>query len=336
MIEVQWEYGMALQFWSVATASGELNRPRQASPSAGAYGIGLLCWLLSAGVYITVKSTAAEMPPWTLCFWRTTIATLILLPAAHRHIKAVAAALRERWPELLVIGGLGLAITQGLMYIGLGYTSAINAALIVALMPVLTMMLARFFLGEVMGPWQGIGSVVACVGMGIIIVRGDLFVLLHLDFSAGDLFIVAGAVSFALYTVLLRRANFPLERLPLLVLLLASGAITALPFYAWEILHDERTALKPAGLLGLAYMAVPGGALMYYLFNWSVEKLGASKAGTLLYSQTVFIAILAHIFLGERLHLYHLVGAAFILAGVLLVTLLKPPPVDWTGAGRKR
>jgi drug/metabolite transporter (DMT)-like permease len=124
--------------------------------------------------------------------------------------------------------------------------------------------------------------------------------------------------------------------LPLLVLLLASGAITALPFYAWEILHDERTALKPAGLLGLAYMAVPGGALMYYLFNWSVEKLGASKAGTLLYSQTVFIAILAHIFLGERLHLYHLVGAAFILAGVLLVTLLKPPPVDWTGAGRKR
>jgi drug/metabolite transporter (DMT)-like permease len=46
--------------------------------------------------------------------------------------------------------------------------------------------------------------------------------------------------------------------------------------------------------LGLTYVAVPGGALMYYLFNWSVEKLGASKAGMLLYSQTVFITLLAY------------------------------------------
>jgi drug/metabolite transporter (DMT)-like permease len=66
---------------------------------------------------------------------------------------------------------------------------------------------------------------------------------------------------------------------------------------------------------------------MYYLFNWSVEKLGASKAGMLLYSQTVFIALLAYIFLRERLHLYHVIGAGFILAGVLLVMLLKPRPV---------
>ena len=145
--------------------------------------------------------------------------------------------------------------------------------------------------------------------------------------NAGDLFIVAGAICFALYTVLLRRANFVLERLPLLVVLLAAAAITASPFYVWEMLHDERTALKPAGLLGLAYLAVPGGDLMYYLFNWSVEKLGASKAGMLLYSQTVFIAVLAYIFPGERLYPYHVIGAAFILAGVLLVMLLKPQPL---------
>ena len=267
------------------------------------------------------------MPPWALCFWRVTIAALILLPATHSHGKAVAAALVNRWVELLVIGGLGLAITQGLLFIGLNYTGAINAGLILALMPVITMVLARFVLGEALGPWQAVGSIVACVGMVIIIVRGDLFALLRFDFNAGDLLIVAGALCFALYTVLLRRAKFALERLPLLVVLLAAAAITALPFYTWEMLHDERTALKPAGLLGLAYVAVPGGALMYYLFNWSVEKLGASKAGMLLYSQTVFIAVLAYIFLGERLHLYHVIGAGFILAGVLLVMLLKPQPV---------
>jgi uncharacterized membrane protein YedE/YeeE len=52
------------------------------------------------------------MPPWAFCFWRVTIAALILLPATHSHVKAVAASLRKRWPELLVIGGLGFGITQ--------------------------------------------------------------------------------------------------------------------------------------------------------------------------------------------------------------------------------
>ncbi len=317
---------MALQFWSIAAGRREVGQTRQA-PYAGAYGAGILCWLLSAGVYIVVKSTASEMPPWALCFWRVTIAALILLPAAHPHRTALAAALSKRWLELLVIGGLGLAITPALMFIGLNYTTAINAGLILALMPVMTMVLARFFLREAMGSWQVVGSIVACAGMGIIIVRGDLSVLLHFDFNAGDLFMVTGALSLAFYTVLLRRANFALERLPLLVVLLAAAAITDLPFYTWEMLHDDRTALTPAGILGLAYLAVPGGALMYYLFNWSVQKLGASKAGVLLYSQTVFIAVLAYIFLGERLHIYHLIGAGFILAGVLLVMLPKAQPV---------
>ena len=99
---------------------------------------------------------------------------------------------------------------------------------------------------------------------------------------------------------------------------------TALPFYAWELIKDERTALNPNGILALIYVAGPGGALMYYLFNLSVKALGASRAGVFLYRQTAFVAILAYFFLGERLLPYHVAGAFFILVGVLLVLLLKP------------
>jgi len=98
----------------------------------------------------------------------------------------------------------------------------------------------------------------------------------------------------------------------------------ALPFYIWELVHDERTALNARGVLALVYVAGPGGALMYYLFNLSVQALGASRAGAFLYLQTVFVAVLAYFFLDERLLPYHLVGAFFILVGVLLVMLLKP------------
>ena len=68
--------------------------------------------MLSAGVYIVVKYTAAEMPPWALCFWRVAIAGMILLPTTYSHWGAAATTLRKRWLELLVIGGLGLAIPR--------------------------------------------------------------------------------------------------------------------------------------------------------------------------------------------------------------------------------
>jgi drug/metabolite transporter (DMT)-like permease len=314
---------MGIQFMPIAGLSKETAQIKPVPPNIEAYSLATLCWLLSAGVYIAVKAVVTEMPPWTLCFWRVLLAGLILLPTVRPHWKAVVTAVRQRWFALIVIGGLGLAITQGLMYTGLNYTTAINAGLILALMPIITMILARFVLNEPLGPQQILGSVIACTAMAIIIVRGDLPALLRLDLNAGELFIVGAAIGFALYTVLLRKAKFELPRLPLLVTLLAGGAISALPFYLWEILHDERTALNSKGLWALSYVAGPGGALMYYLFNRSVDALGASKAGVFLYLQTVFVAILAYFLLGERLLPYHFVGAAFILAGVLLVTLFK-------------
>jgi drug/metabolite transporter (DMT)-like permease len=314
---------MGVQFLPIAGLPKETAQPKAAPSNIKAYGLATLCWLLSAGVYIAVKAVVKEMPPWTLCFWRVLLAGLILLPATRPHWTAVVATVRQRWLALIIIGGLGLAITQGLMYTGLNYTTAINAGLILALMPIITMILARFLLNEPLGPQQILGSVIACTGMAIIIVRGDLPALLRLDLNAGELFIVGAAIGFALYTVLLRKAKFELPRLPLLVTLLAGAAVSALPFYLWEIVHDERTALNTKGVWALIYVVGPGGALMYYLFNRSVDALGASKAGVFLYLQTVFVAILAYFILRERLLPYHFVGAVFILAGVLLVTLFK-------------
>jgi drug/metabolite transporter (DMT)-like permease len=314
---------MAMHFWSIHAAAADA-KPQGPATLAAAYGSATLCWLLSAGVYIAAKWVAQEMPPWALCFWRVTIAGLILLPLVIHHYGRMAQLLRARGLELLIIGGLGLALTQGLVFVGLYYTTAINAGLILALMPMFTMVLALLILQEPMGPWQAAGLAVAFAGMAVIVVHGDLGALLRLDFSIGELWIVVAGASFALYTVLLKRAKFDLARLPLLVVLLGAAALTAMPFYLWEILHDERTALNAAGLAALAYAAIPGGALMYYLFNRSIDALGASKAGVFLYLQPIFIAGLAYVFLGERLHPYHLAGAGLILVGVLLVTLIKP------------
>ena len=286
----------------------------------------MLCWLLSAGVYIAAKWAAPEMPPWALCFWRLALACAILLPIVHRHHGAMIALVRSRALEVLTIGAIGLTLCQGMIYTGLNYTDATTAGIIMALSPIMTMVLARFVLGEPLGLWKALGAVLALVGMVVIVARGDLAALMRLQFSPGELWIVGSALCWGLYTVLLRRSKFGIELLPMVVLLLGAGALAALPFYLWELVSGERSALHANGLLALAYVAGPGGALMYYLYNRSVETLGAGRASMLLYLQTVFVAILAYLFLGEGLHGYDLAGAAFIVAGIVLANAIKPKP----------
>jgi len=314
---------MAISLLAVHNSGGETEQAAGNSLAVG-YSVAVLCWLLSAGVYIAAKWVSPEMPPWALCFWRVLIAWAILLPIVRGHFGSMAALVRSRPLELILVGGIGLAICQGMVFMGLERADATTAGIIMALIPIITMILARLILGEPMGIWQVIGSIVAFIGIVVIIVKGSPAVLMRLDLNPGELWLVAGAFCFGLYAVLLRRAKFDSERLPLLVLLLGAAALTALPFYLWELASNERSALDRNGLIALAYVAVPGGALMYYLFNWSVEALGAARAGMLLYIQTIFVAILAYLILGERLQPYHLEGAALILVGVLFVILLKP------------
>jgi drug/metabolite transporter (DMT)-like permease len=301
---------------------GEAKVPTGASPAL-AYSTAVLCWLLSAGVYIAAKWVAPEMPPWALCFWRLSLACAILLPIVHRHHGAMIALVRSRAVEVLIVGAIGLTLCQGMIYTGLNYTDATTAGIIMALSPVMTMVLARFVLGEALGVWKALGALLSLIGMVAIVARGDPDALMRLQFNPGELWIVGSAFCWGLYTVLLRRSKFGIELLPMVVLLLGAGALAALPFYLWELISGERSALHLNGLLALAYVAGPGGALMYYLYNRSVETLGAGRASMLLYLQTLFVAILAYVFLGESLHDYDLIGAAFIIAGLVLATAIK-------------
>lgn len=266
------------------------------------------------------------MGPWALCFWRLALACAILLPIVYHHYGAMIALIRSRAAEVVFIGAIGLTLCQGMIYTGLHDTNATTAGIIMALSPVMTMVIARIVLGEPLGLWKAIGALFALAGMVIIVAHGDLAALMRLQFSAGELWIAGSALCWGLYTVLLRRARFGIDLLPMVVLLLGAGSLVALPFYVWELYSGDRSTLHANGLIALAYMAGPGGALMYYLYNRSVAILGAGRASMLLYLQTVFVAVLAYLLLGEGLQSYDVFGAAFIVAGVILATLIKQKP----------
>jgi drug/metabolite transporter (DMT)-like permease len=313
---------LASGFWSIAEA--DARRVETVGSEPLGYAVGVATWLLAAGVFVAAKAVVNELPPWTLCFVRVLIAFLVLLPVVRHEFPEILAFLRRRWLAVLIVGSLGLGITQGIMYQALAFTTAVNVGIIFATSPIITMILARFVLGERMSGGQALGSLIALAGVVVIAVQGSLSVLLGLEFQSGDILVVIAATCFAVYTVLLKREKFDLPRLPLLVTLLGAAVVVTFPLFLFEVASGAHDNLGASGLLALAYVSIPGGALMYLLYNWSIELLGAARGGALMYLQMIFTTTLAWLILGERIEAYHILGAGFIAAGVVLVLMLKP------------
>ncbi len=316
---------MGMHVWAVAEAAAEKKGVPEESAAAG-YAAGLATWLLAGSVFVAVKAVSNEMPPWTMCCLRSLISAVVLLPFAASHRHEMIEFLRKSWLAVFIIGAMGLGLTQGLIFTALGLTTAVNVGIVFALGPMLTMVVAFIVLREDMNGWQGIGSAIAFCGVVLIAVQGSFARLIGLQIGLGDLVALGSVVFFAGYTVLLKRANFKLARIPLLVILLFGGSLGSLPFALWELWNGEHSNLALRGYLSLLYCGIIGGSLMYFLFNLSIETLGASRAGTLVYTQPIFVAFFAWLILSERIEWYHLVGAGLVAVGVLFVTLLKPKP----------
>ncbi|MBY8975591.1 DMT family transporter [Rhodobacteraceae bacterium NNCM2] len=312
---------MAMHIWGTFRAI--THQPGTARPDALGYGLGVLTWMLAGSIFVVVKAVADEVPPYTLGFFRMAILVLILFPIVARHRQQMAALLRERGIEVLVIGAIGLGLTQAAIYAAVQMTSAVNVSVIFGLTPMVTLIFARFLLGEPMSGRQAAGALVAFAGVVVIVVKGRLTNLLGLEFGAGELVAFAAALMMASYTVLLKRAAFTLPPMALLELLALGGAAALFPLFLWEYSLGLHAHLDLRGCLAILYCAVIGGGFMYLCYNWSVEILGAGRAGALVYTQMVFVTIFAWIFLGERLEWYHYLGALFIAAGIVLVLLRR-------------
>jgi len=316
-----------MHLWAVAGATDGRTPDASRSDAAG-YAAGLLTWLIGASVLVVAHALAGEMPPWMLCCTRSLISAVVLLPLVARHRQQVFAFLRSHWREAALIGAMGLGLTQGVMFTALGLTSAVNVAIVFGLTPLITMVLARLLLGEPMNGWQALGSAIAFAGIVTICVQGSLVRLRGFDIGFGDLLALGAAFLFAGYTVLLKRAKFDLPRIPLLVILLSAGSLASLPFALLEVANGAHDHMTMRGYGALLYCGVIGGALTYWLYNTSVEILGAARAGNLLYTQMVFVALLSWLFLGDSLEWYHYLGAGLVITGVLVVTLLRSRPAQ--------
>jgi drug/metabolite transporter (DMT)-like permease len=290
-------------------------------PLALAY-IGLvLTPLFWAGNAVVARGVVDDIPPTSLAFWRWVLALLIILPVGLPGVRREWAVIRDHWHRILVLALFSVTAFNTLLYLAATTTTAINIALINSTIPIMVALLAFLLLGERTRAMQGLGIAVALAGMLLVIGQGTLGRLVGLSFSVGDLIMVTAVASWGVFSVLLRRLSVPVKSLTFLTMQIALGTAVLAPIYLVDLVFFSggfelsRTTLPP-----LVYVAIFPGILAYAFWNYGVLNVGPAKSAMFMYLTPVFAAVLAWVFLGERLGWYHLAGGGLILVGLWLTT----------------
>ena len=264
---------------------------------------------------------AGELPALTAAGERFAMAVVILL--AMRAWRGRPES-HLRWADMLNLAVLGLMGVFGFNYAfftALHTTSALNAALIMALSPLLTALLSAWLLRTPLPLRQLLGIGVAFGGVTLVITGGRLDAL-HV--ATGDLWMLAACLTWSLYSVLLKRQAPAVPALQQARWTISTGALALVVMALWH--EDSVTLIQAQSRITfsvLAYMAVGGTVLAYIFWLQGVQALGPQRAAIAFNLVPVF-TLLINLVLGTWPRPEQFAGLVLVLGGVLVASGWKP------------
>ena len=282
------------------------------------YGLGAAA--IWGGMYVVSDAVLPVIPPFTLLTLRLVISIAILAVLVLAIQRRSLPPLRDLRPTLAV-GLLGFGVSVGAQFVGTDRSTAVNGALITSASPAFILLFAAVLLRERMTRAR-IGAVaLATVGVLVIIDPAQA------DFSSatffGDIMLLVAAVTWGLYSVLVRRLSRRVDTLLFSFLAPAGGLLLTLPAAAAELPARPVGEITPAILLGVLYLGVISTALAMWMWNRAFALVDASTASLFFFAQPLVGALLGWLVLDQELRANILIGGALIALGLLLA-LLRP------------
>jgi drug/metabolite transporter (DMT)-like permease len=281
----------------------------------------LLCVtaLFWAGNAIVGRLAAGHIPPVTLSFLRWSLAFLIVLPFAWKHLAQDWAAIRARLSIMVFLSVTGIGAFNTMQYWALEHTQALNTLLLQSALPLFVAVWSLILLGVRLTLAQAGGIALSLVGVLVILLHGDLTTLTSIQFNKGDVIFIVALVIFGLYSVLtLKRPQ--IHGLSFAAFTFGCGAACLIPLLIRELVSRPMMELNTTNLLSVFYVAVFPSALAYLCFNRGVQLIGANRAAPFFHMVPVFGSVMAIVFLGERPQLFHIIGFALVLTGVFVAS----------------
>jgi drug/metabolite transporter (DMT)-like permease len=275
-----------------------------------------LCW---AGNAVVGRLAAGHIPPVTLGFLRWSIAFLLILPLAWKHLVRDWSAIRGNLGLMILVSVTGIGIFNTLQYWALEYTQALNTLLLQSAGPLIVAVWSLILLGVRLTLAQAIGVLLSLTGVLVILMHGELTALSNIGFNKGDLIFLIALVIFAFYSVMtLKRPA--IHGLSFAAFTFGAGAACLIPFLIFELLTRPVMAIDAQNLLTVLYVSIFPSIVAYLCFNRGIQLIGANRAAPFFHMVPVFGSVMAIAFLGEQPQLFHLIGFALVLTGVYVAS----------------
>ncbi|OOG72612.1 EamA family transporter [Sinorhizobium sp. A49] len=279
--------------------------------------------LFWGGNSVAGKMAIGHVSPMMLTTLRWVFALLIILVLMTPQIRRDWDKIRQHWLQLLAYGVVGFTTFNALLYSALKYTSAINAVILQAGIPMLIFLFNFMLFRTRASIAQVIGFTVTLLGVLITAAHGDFASLLQLEFNFGDALMIAACIVYAAYTVALRWK--PVMHWQSFIAAPAFGAlISAIPLLFWEI--GSGTAIFPdmTGWIIVLYAAIFPSLMSQVLYVRGVEMIGANRAGLFINAIPVFGTLLSVMLIGETFHTFHFIALLLVLGGIAIAEKGRP------------
>ena len=189
-----------------------------------------------------------------MSFLRWSLAFLIILPLAWKHLVRDWAAIRGRLGLMIVLSITGIGVFNTLQYWALEHTQALNTLLLQSAGPLFVAVWSLILLGVRLTLAQAAGILLSMTGVLVILLHGDLTALSNIEFNKGDLIFMVALAIFGLYSVLsLKRPD--IHGLSFVAFTFGCGAACLIPLLIWELFARPVMQLDTANLLSLFYVA---------------------------------------------------------------------------------
>jgi len=294
---------------------------------------GLIAASLWGGMYVVSDVVLDVVPPATLLLIRYAIALPVLLMAARlAHSRGIQ---RADWPLLALTAFVGFGVSLLAQFAGTKLSTAAAGALITSATPAFIVLFAWLILHERASGRQWVGLGIASVGVLVVSLLGDQPTTeAATNPLLGNLLLIVAAVSWALYSVLVKVNAQKYTALAITLAVTALGIPIIAPVAAIELHTQTIGTITLPVVLGLLYIGIASTAIAFFLWNKSFELLDAATASLFFFAQPVVGALLSAIFLGQMLGWSFIVGGGLILLGALLGMMTPKTQVQAAGLER--
>ena len=272
-----------------------------------------------AGNFVVGKfASFYNVPPFSLNFYRWLFAWLILMPFTISEIINKREYIISNYKIFLVLGITSITIFNSIVYYSLNFTQVISGVLMISTIPVMIMFFSSILKIEKTNLFQIIGVILSIAGVIIIITKANFEILKSLNFNKGDITMVLAMFSWALYSTLLKRQKYELSQISLLQVVISFGLIFLIPIYFIEYQIGFRINIDMPFILILSYVVLFPGLASFILWIKGIALIGANRSGVFLHLMPIISALMAMIIFDEKFMFYHILGACFIISGILL------------------